>query len=248
MALFDNLKTDSSVESDGDVIATSMYAPVPSGVYPGVIELAYLDKSKGGATSLNLVFKVQNDKEIRKQLWITSGDAKGNSNTYVDKKTGAKKYLPDFTLGNDISLLAAGEELAVVANAAEKKVISLYNYELKKEAPIEKDVVVGLIGKEVTLGIFLQTNSKTAFNQATGSYEPTGETYEGNDVVKAFRTRDGLTVTEILNGVTEAVFIESWSDKFTGQLQDKTVKGGNTSTSTPSGGTGAAKPKSSLFG
>ncbi len=85
MALFDNLKTDSSVESDGDVIATSMYAPVPSGVYPGVIELAYLDKSKGGATSLNLVFKVQNDKEIRKQLWITSGDAKGNSNTYVDK-------------------------------------------------------------------------------------------------------------------------------------------------------------------
>jgi hypothetical protein len=56
-----------------------------------------------GAMALNIRAKTEDGKEIRQQLRMTSGTAKGCKNYYEDKN-GEKKYLPGFLMANALSL------------------------------------------------------------------------------------------------------------------------------------------------
>jgi len=79
-----------------------------SGIYKVVIEKAYLDKSEGGATAINLEMQVADD-EDRKLFWkgwIKSGDEKGNKATYTDQKTGEERLLPDWFQFNHMLKIA----------------------------------------------------------------------------------------------------------------------------------------------
>lgn len=230
MSLFKNLAVDSTIQADKDVIGGSKFGAWESGAYDTVIELAYVDESKGGAMNINFVFKTQDGKELRQQIYVTSGKEKGQTNFYTDKD-GNKKYLPGFTQANDICLLSSGEALSDIET--ETKTLSLYSFEQKKEVPTKKEVLVDLIGKEITLGVVKVIEDK---------YNKPGETRTINDISKVFRTSDRMTANEIRSEETEATFYAAWKEKNTGIVINKAGKNGAAPAAT------ADAPKKSLFG
>lgn len=244
---FSNLTSNNEVTQETDVLGGGN-GPLDSGVYTGKITMAYMDKSKGGAQSLNCTFELEGGRELRQTFWMTSGTAKGCKN-YYEAKDGSKNYLPGFIAANHISLLTVGKEIGEeLAASGENKVIKLYDFEQKKEVPTEKFVVVGLLNQDISLGVMKHKVDKTAKGE-DGAYHPTGETREINEVEKIFRARDGFTVTEIRAQATEASFKDSWAKKWTGEIRDKSSKdAGAVKTGAPGQTAAAAKPTNSLFG
>ena len=221
MSLFGNLTTDAEAESqEKDVVSSgNSFGPVDSNIYDFVIDMAYVDKSKGGATSVNFTFKNQEGNVVKVQEWVSSGDAKGNRNFYLDKN-GKKNYLPGFKTVNDITLLAIGKELSTVPT--EPKMVKLYDFDQRKEVPQQKEVIVDLLGEEITLGLFKQIEDINTKN-SEGVYVPSGHTIEKNVINKVFRTKDSMTTVEIKAQATEAQFINSWKEKYVGIVVDKSA-------------------------
>ena len=139
----------------------------------------------------------------------------------------------------------------------EQKVVNVYSSEAKAEVPTKVDVLVDLLGKDILVGVIKQTVDKTRKNEATGQYDPTGETRDENEIDKLFRARDRMTTAEIRAQAPEAVFAATWESKWAGKTKDKTKKAGGTAgvpkgTSAAFAGAQAAaaakKPATSLFG
>lgn len=253
-ALLSNLNTDASLEDEKDILGGG--GPLDTDVYGSEITMAYLDKSQGGALGLNLHLKTDQGREIRETLWVASGDAKGNK-TYFENKQGEKKPLPGFTNATAMCLLTVGKELGEMDT--ESKVVKVYSREAQAEVPQTKEVLVDLLGQRIKVGLFKQTIDKRAKGD-DGNYAPTGETRDVNEIDKFFRDRDGMTTAEIRAQADEAVFMNTWKDKWAGQVRDRTSKdapqGGTAglprqAANSPAGAGAAAassKPKQSLFG
>lgn len=230
--MFNNLKTDDSVEQPTDNVGGGSRT-LESGLYDFVIDLAYVDFSKGGAMSLNLHLTNSNNQSLRSQLWMTSGTAKGQKN-YYEGKDGKKKYLPGFIIANDLCLLTIGQEISEIE--PEEKTVKLYNFDLKKEAPTKVQVVTELLGQQVTVGVHKILVDKNV-KDTNGNYVASGEYREINEVVKVFRADDKFTVLEIKAEADEATVFEKWADNNTGKVIDKRDKealaaqGGNDKTS-----------------
>ena len=222
-------------DNETDVIGGR--GPWASGVYPVTIEMAYLDEGKSGAVSINFTFVNSDAKKVKMTEYITSGTAKGRRNYY--EKGGKKFYLPGFNKLNNICLLAAGKDFSELE--IQKKLIKVYDFNSRKEEPQKKQVVMGLLGKEVKLGILHVIEDKRA-KDTEGKYVPTGETRETNEIAKVFRMEDGKTITEI-RGQGDAAFIEKWSKEFTGLVIDRStkVKGPDLNVTTGN------KPNASMF-
>jgi hypothetical protein len=248
----DRLQEDSSITTmDTDSLGPS-FGPLESALYDMTIKYAYWTESKGGALALNIDANGPNGENLRQTLWTNSGTDKGGKNYFFkkDKKTGKntgeKIYLPGFVIANSIALLAAKKKIGALA--VEEKTILLYDYTAKKEVPTKVQMVTELLGKTVTLGIIKNVVDKTAKNDMSGNYEPTGETRFENEIDKAFRTSDGKTVAEIMAKSDTAEFKQRWADKWNDQVNDKSKGTGAVSGSPASAPkTGAAAPVESLF-
>lgn len=254
MSMLSALKNnDPSVKIADEKDSLGGSGPVDSGSYRAKIGMAYTEKSKGGALGLFVTFLLGPDfkKELRQTLWMTSGDAKGNKTYYADKD-GNNQPLPGFSQANAIAMLSTGKEIGDLDT--EEKVINLYNYEVKKDVPTKVQAVTELIGQEVVLGVIRQTVDKTKKNDASGEYEPTGETRDENEIDKIFCAREGFenyTTTEVKAKAEAAAFHPEWVKKWEGQVKDKTTKGGATAGAPGKAGAASAgtpKPKQSLFG
>jgi len=245
MSLLKNLSTDESIANEKDSIGSS--GVIDSGCYLAKIAIAYITKATSGALGLVLHLKTEAGKEVRQTLWMTSGTAKGGHNYYTDKE-GAKHYLPGFNHANSLALLTLGKEINSLDT--ETKVVNVWSSEAKAEVPTKVEMITDLLGKEIIVGVIKQTVDKTVKNDA-GAYVPTGETREENEIDKFFRARDKMTTAEILAQTEEAVFINTWKDKWVGKVKDKTSKQAGTA-GAPKAGTapagGTAKPTNSLFG
>ncbi|WDR22558.1 hypothetical protein PJM40_0059 [Salmonella phage vB_SenP_UTK0002] len=244
MSLLKNLETKAGVEGEKDVLGGG--GALDSGLYDLTIKVAYVTTSSGGALALNTVFDY-NGKEVRQQFWMTSGNDKGNKNTYVGKDN-KEHYLPGFLTANSLALLTVGKEISQLD--LEEKTIKLYDFEAKGEVPTKVQVFTELTGQTVTAGVQKQTVDKNIDSGQVDSngrkiYVPSGETRDINEVVKFFRTDDGLTVPEIEAQVTEAKFKNDWDAKYTGKTINK-AKGSKdgVTAGAPSAG---AKPTKSLF-
>lgn len=235
-----NLQESSNVEKDKDSVGGTSFV-VESGAEEYEIELAYIGKSQSGATSLTLHLK-RDGAMVRQTLWVTSGDAKGNKTSYTDAK-GKEHNLPGFSIANGLCLLTVGKPLAEMDT--EEKVVKLYDFDAGKEMPVAVEALTELHGQHVIAGVIKQIVDKTKKNDATGQYEPTGETREENEIDKFFRAKDGLTKTEIEGGVTEPTFLNTWKAKWTGVTRNK-AKGASASGAV-AGAPVAAKPTTSLF-
>lgn len=250
MSIFANLTSDASIANEKDSVGGGSKV-LESGLYPCTIAMAHATTSQGGAMGLVLTLKTDDGQELRQTLWMTSGTAKGCKNYY--EKDGQKNYLPGYLLANSVCLLAAGKEIPQMDT--ETKVINLYSAEAKSEVPTKVEVLMDLLGKEILVGVIKQNVDKTKKNDATGLYEPTGETREENEVDKFFRARDRMTTAEIRAQAPTAAFADTWASKWTGVTKEK-AKGaaaaGTAGVPKLAGGVAAAaaaakKPTTSLF-
>lgn len=241
--MFGNLTTD-GLEESGDRLGGGFL--FESGVYTGTVKMAYAGKaSQSEATSITVLIDFDG-REFRETLWVTN---RNGENSYADKKDANKKHpLPGFTMVDDLCLVTTGHGLA--DQNVEEKVVKIYDFEHRKDMPTNVPVLVDLIGKPITAAVLKQTVDKQKKNDA-GVYVNTGETREENTVDKFFHTESRRTVTEIKQGIEEAIFIDAWDQKNKGKTRNR-AKGGadNGKAGAPGAGApGAAqKPKQSLFG
>lgn len=247
MSILSNLTTDNSIANEKDSVGGGSRI-VDSGVYNAKVIHAYVTKSAGGAVGMIVSLKLESGQEVKQTFWMTSGTAKGCKNYYEDKN-GDKQYLPGFLMANSLCLLTTGQEISGLDT--EQKVIPLYNAEAKSEIPTKVDMLMDLVGKDVVAAVMKQTVDKTKKNEATGLYEPTGETRDENEVDKFFRARDRMTTAEIRAQAEQASFVNTWAEKWTGKVRDKTKGDTGASKGTsglPTANTAASKkPTTSLF-
>ena len=242
MSLLKTLATDDTIAQERDSVGGN--GPLDSGLYTMSIAMAHIKKADSGALGLVLSLKTEDNKEVRQTMWMTSGSAKGGKNYY--EKDGEKHYLPGFLQANAIALLSCGKEISDLDT--EEKVIKLYSFDAKAEVPTKVDAVVDLIGKQIIVGLIKQTVDKTA-KDGNGVYQPTGDTREENEIDKIFRASDRMTTAEIRAQATEATFIDTWANKWTGKTKNK-AKGFTGTAGAPGAKPAAAstKPTTSLFG
>jgi hypothetical protein len=247
MNILSNLTTDETIANEKDSIGGGSRT-IDSGIYEATIVHAYVTKSAGGAVGMVVNMKTDAGQELRQTFWMTSGTAKGCKNYYEDKN-GDKQYLPGFILANSLCLLTVGQEISALET--EQKVIPLYNVEAKSEIPTKVDMLMDLVGKQVVAAVMKQIVDKTKKNETSGLYEPTGETREENEIDKFFRQRDRMTTAEIRAKAEAATFVNTWAEKWTGKVRDKS-KGAAGGVKAISGLPGtkavaANKPSVSLF-
>ena len=219
--MFDTLKTDATIKTDGDNLGGSRQAPFESGLHDFTIKLAYGSLSAGKAKALNLLLETDNGKELSKQLWLTSAEAKGCLNYYTDRM-GNKKYMQGFEMANHLCLMTLGKELSKVKT--ENKTIMLYDFTQRKEVPTNVQMITELLGKKITAGVIKQTVNKRVKDPGSGEYVSITETRDENEIDKFFHFPSGLTVTEAEAKMTEPKFKQEWKKKWEGVTKDKTDK------------------------
>lgn len=245
MGIFSNL-TNEGLEEAQDRIGG--FAPFETDAYDGKVKLAYAGQSEGGAHNVNFIFEGIDGRDYSETVYITN---KKGENFFLNKDDKTKKVpLPGFTVVNDICL--ATTEAPLSEQETEEKVVMIYDYDAKKEVPKSVQVLTGLLGKPVTLGIVQQLENKSQKDQA-GNYQPIADTRIVNFIDKVFHTATRKTMVEALNG-QEAAFYTKWLERNKGQQRDKrTIKEGEAGMTgrPPVGGApaaGAPGKAKSLFG
>lgn len=242
MSLLKNLSTDASIADEKDSVGGSV---LESGLYTSKVTLAYVTKSKGGATGLVLKAKTDAGRDINQTLWMTSGTDKGAKNFF--EKDGVKSYLPGFIAANALSLLTTGKDIAELDT--ETKVVNVYSSEAKAEVPTKVEMVVDLLGKDIIIGLIKQTVDKNVKNDA-GVYVASGETRDENEIDKFFRAEDRMTTAEIRAGASEPAFYTTWATRWNGNTRNKAKGAGSAGTAgaPKAAAAGMKKPTTSLFG
>lgn len=223
------LKTDNTIEVDKDVLS-NIARIEETNVYELAIEIAFLRTAPSGALALEMHLKSDKGANLRQTFWMTSGTAKGCKNFYINKSDGAKRYLPGFTLANDLALLACATEIGEIET--EEKMVKLYDYATKTEVPTKVQMFTDLVGKSIKAGIQMSIEDKNVKNDS-GEYVPSGETRTETNVDKFFRARDGLTRTEIIAGETDSVFLQQWIEKNQGSIRQNAKGRNGVSTGAP---------------
>lgn len=246
MSLLDNLSKDESIGGE-ETDNLGGRRLLESGAYLFTIKLAYLLKSKGGATGLFLHLEGQNGEELRQAMYITN---KAGQNYYT--KDGQKNYLPGYNMANSLALLTTGKELAALGPDVETKTINVYSSDAKAEVPTKVEMIMPLLNASIYAGVLKQIVDKTTL--VGSDYVPTGETREENEIDKFFCAREGyekLTSAEIRAGNKEPGFFNDWLKKWEGQTRNKAkgaAAGGTAGAPSRPGATPSAKPSESLFG
>lgn len=247
MGLFNNLTNDGLEETQD---RSGSFTPLDSDIYTGKIKVAYAGASEGGAQNVNLILEDIGGREYRETIYITNKQGQNYFHPKdKDKKpdTSKKVPLPGFTVIDDMCLVTDGKPLS--EQDSEEKVINVYDFDLKREAPKAVQVLTGLTGKTVSIGVVRQLENKS--QKEGDKYVPIADTRETNFIDKVFHTETKMTVVEARNGAEEAIFWDTWLKANKGQTRDKrTIKDGEAGKSgrpAPQQGENASKGKS-LFG
>lgn len=246
-ALKNEIQNAGEIQTEKDV-AGGGFRVLETGIYPAKITMAYTGVAKSGAHNVTVHFKTDSQ-ELRETFYVTSGTEKGTKPFFINKD-GNKEFLPGYNIVESLCALTVGKHAYDVET--EDKVIKLYNYDLKKEAPTQVPVIVDLLDQEIYIAVEKQIVDKNV-KGADGRYVPSGETREQNEIVKVFRASDKMTTAEILAGAEEANFYNTWVEKNAGKTRNKASKTAGTAgapTAAPApvaqAQAGAARP--SLFG
>lgn len=204
--IFANKKPAVTAEIEDDYLGGG--GTLPSDIYAGKIKYAYIGKAQNSdARSMNICVVI-NGMEKTNQIWMTN---KKGDVTYTDKKTKEEKNLPGYNQVNGLCMLLASKEIGDMD--VEEKKLMLYDYESKKEIAQSVDCFVELHGLDVQVAVQEQIVDKTEKNEATGEYEPTGETRNINEFIKFFPEDKLVTISEV------AHFIKSLGGDFTEVLE-----------------------------
>lgn len=209
MSLLEKLSVDSDVEGQNEDFIPGGNFVLDTGVYPMMIEQAYLGESRGGAMSVTVWLKeVDGNRTLRETFYVTSGKDKGQTNTFVDKRSGKKRLLPGMESMNQLAIIATGQPLA--AQKPEAKTLKLWDFEARKELPKEVPVLTGLLGQPVLVCITKRRENKRA--NVGGDWIDTNEERVFNEASK-FLYPSGHSVAE-KKADEDAEFRDNWASKF----------------------------------
>ncbi len=162
MSFFKNLKVADDVVVVVDKVGGEFAKVDSTGLYNFTIEKAYAGQSSGGAYSVTIHFKEDNGAKFSTTEYITSGTEKGCKEYYIDKKTGAKQYLPGYNKIKNLDALIGFDRDFPETKSAQ---VMLWDYDSKSELPVEKDVITEWIGKKVSALIIKRLEDK--YNNTT---------------------------------------------------------------------------------
>ena len=189
---------------------------LPSDIYLLSIETAYLQPATSGAVGVVLRFKTkESGKDYRETIYITN---KKGETFYV--KDDQQHLLPGYLMIDTLCQMVNGNSLE--NQNTELRSVKVYDPELHKEVPAEREVLVDLQGGLVYAGIVKSLEDKTK-KDAVSNYIPTGETREANSISKFFHSESKQTLAEAIAG-TDAKFFEDWLTKYKDQVVNN-VKG-----------------------
>lgn len=236
MSLFDGMEQSQKAEVEKDVLGGSRI--LDSGIYPTRIEHAYQVKSSGGALGIALSLVTPEGQKINKTIYIST---KAGKTFYV--KDGKEYNLPGYSLMSSLATLLTDKSLVTLET--EDKVVKVFDFNTKAEVPTTVPMLTELVGKEVYTGVLRQIVDKNVKTDE-GTYVPTGETREENEIAKFFDAQTKQTASEMKAGNSEAEFFDKWKDKFSGEVLNK-AKGAAGKAGAPKAAVNEAKPKKSLF-
>tara|TARA_B100000745_G_scaffold288707_1_gene226310 strand:- start:54 stop:800 length:747 start_codon:yes stop_codon:yes gene_type:complete len=229
-----------SIERVGGVFAWE------SGVYDTTVKMVYINQTKSEAQFFNVILEKNGGdmKELRENFCIKSGKAKGHKTYYVTKD-GKKRPLPGYQIAESMCIAATGEDLDTCMKSLETKTVKVWDPEKKQEAPAERPVVMGLVGKPVKVAVHQVIEDRTTPN-TKGEYVPTGEVRTVNQC-KFFGNAEGKTAEEITRKETATMFTK-WAGKNTGAVINKSTKGqSNNSAASIMDSTSTTETAGSLF-
>ena len=206
--IFANTKPATKFEVEDDFIGGG--GILDTDIYPATIKYAYIGKAKhSDARNLTLCLLIDGKIEVTRQIWMVNREG---SVTRINPKTKKEENLRGYNQVNSLCMLLASKDISEMDQ--EEKVLNLYDFESKKEIPQTVDCFVELHGCELQVAIQKQIEDKTAKNESTGDWEPTGETREVNEFVKFYAKNCLVTLSEIAN------FIKSLGGDFKDVLAD----------------------------
>lgn len=243
-----NLKNDMAQTEKVEEKDTLGGGVLEGGIYDMRLEVAYSQKSGGGALGFFTVWVNSQGRKITDRQYITSGDAKGNKPYY--EKDGKKLALPGFQHVDFMVGLLLGKSLVELDE--QQATLKLYNAAQGAEVPTEVTTYPELRGLKAKVGIKHIRQNKQV--KQGNNYVPSNEEQSINEIDKYFDAETGKTSTE-LRANDDAAFINKWSEKFAGQVVDtyKPVanapqSGGNPfANQAKSNGGEGHKPSSSMF-
>lgn len=218
-------------------------------IYTGKVKMAYAGKAASGARFIHWEFEFDG-KSYREDTYFTN--AKGE-NFFLNKQDNTKKVgLPGFVTVDEICLVTTGYPLE--NQKTEEKMVNQWDKDQRKELPKAANVLIDVIGKEVSLGIRKNLENKSEKDEATGKYVDTADTRDTNNIDKVFHTESKRTVVEIRNKLETGEFWDKWLERNKDQVTDKrSIKDGAATSGRPGAGGKAApqagaEPRKSLFG
>ena len=187
-----------------------------TGVYDVKITRAFIDKSRGGAISVNLTLETPEGKKLDLTEYVTN---KEGVNFYVDKNSGKKKVLPGLAKMNGLAELLVGKSLEECE--LEEKMVEVYDFDAGKRVARPKQVIMDLLNVPAKVGIIKVIDWKN---------QDKTETKEKNELDKVF-DENGFTLAEKTAGEETSKFIEKYKEnRKADYVKDKT--GGKTKPST----------------
>lgn len=230
-------------------------------IYIGTLKVAYAGQSDKGANFVQVIIEDLVNATTgasagthREQLYITSGNDKGNSPTY--EKNGKEFFLPGYTVANDIFVMTAETELP--DTVFEEKVVNIYDFEQGKELPKSVMVPVDAVGQKVAVALKKSQEYKRV--KGNDGYVDSDEIKEVVNIDKVFHPDLKLTVLEVTEALAadrdlsaeEPVFWNAWLEANQGKVDThKLKKSGNAGTAGAPPAAGiptAGAAKKSLFG
>jgi hypothetical protein len=217
--LDDDVKLD---DENKDILTGSRSYTSKTAALKMLVDVAFMGKSKKGATSLNIHYKSADGsgQNIRQTIWVKSGDEKGNHAYYVDKD-GDKRPLPGYSEARQIALITTGEEFGKMT--AEEKTIKLYDFKAKAEVNTKVAALRTMENMPIMVGVIKVRDNKVKLIK--GKYEDQIEDRTFNEVDKVFYP-DGRTIAETNAEATEPAFLNNkWLPKFHPEfIDDRYVK------------------------
>lgn len=221
MSIFD-VAEDVKQEEERDVIAGKK---LPTDLYKMKIKLAYLDQSKNGAHCLTIVGvtgKAPNEVQYNETIYFTN---RAGDNFYIDKKSGDKRMMPGFSNISNMCELLTGKKFGKMEMV--DKTINVYNYDERKEMPVERKVLIELVGMIAHPAIYNIAENKQVKGVMKNGKEgyvncPTGATVEKNEISKWFDL-DKCTLPE-KKADKPAKFYKDWLKSHQGKVKDKVEK------------------------
>ena len=165
-----------------------------TGLYQALLKYAYFGTTKKGDPFVNLVIEING---ITKTfpVYIMYSDTHTTTKKGPDGKI---KSMPGYVQMNSLAYILTDKTFDQIMDNQEEKVVKVFNWNTRKEEPVNVMALTDLCNKKICVGIKKMLKHKTAL--VNGQYLPTTDTFHTNEIDR-FYTEDGRLAKEKAEGI-----------------------------------------------